>query len=322
MKHLTVATCLALSLGFCTNAMAKDVDGIDILSGKDFIGVASVNVQSLITNKMISDSMTQMGANPEALFDLDQLKAYGLDKKDIKTIDVAMTDNGDACAIVDTTVSLKTAKDLDAKKATSATDYNGYTILKLSDYSASYLSDTRLLFCDDEIDIKPSLDNIAKNKPLKSRDKVLSDAYAKTSSKADVRVAAKMTDKLRTELTQYKITSNNVSVGAADAQTLSLSIDFNKGLLVDASALAKSDEMAQTAVNVIKANIDPYLSAPELNELGIGFVKDAVSVSANKKNVNASLKFSDEQMTTLLSLIAALTASAPQNTNAAQGNAQ
>ena len=52
MKRVLMAGALALSMGFATQAMAKDVANIDLFVG-DFAGISTLDMQKLAKNDML-----------------------------------------------------------------------------------------------------------------------------------------------------------------------------------------------------------------------------------------------------------------------------
>ncbi|MBQ9816386.1 MAG: hypothetical protein IJM59_02810 [Proteobacteria bacterium] len=317
MKRSLMAGLVALSLGFSTTAMAKDIDAIDLFVG-DFVGVASIDFDKLVANKMISDTFEQnSGSISGAQGVLDSLKAAGIDyKKDIDLITVALNEKGHACAAVDAKIPIREAIDAEAQKRNyAAADYNGLKIYSDSKNSAVVLSDKRVVACENVFDIKPIIDNAKAEKPktLKDRDAAIHKAYSATSKGADIRVGAKMTKYLKTKAASYKLDDGNgKSIGVSDAEAASLSISFSKGLNIELVAQSKSEDVVASGTSIISTKLTGILSDPSLAELGIGFVKDAVKVVQDKKNIKASVKFDDKQMATLTALLADLSAPAPK----------
>ncbi len=314
MKNALVAAFTALSLGFCTTAMAKDLDAIDLFVG-DFAGVGSIDFDKLVANKMVSDAVNQgIASNSGVQAVLDELKASGIDyKKDIDTITIALTEKGRACAAVDAKVSLLAAVEASAKKMQSTqAAYNELMIFSDANNSMVLLNDKRLVVCENKLDIKPIIDNAKAEKPktLKDRDKVIYDAYQAASKSADIRIGAKMTSYLKEKSKSYSLKEGDASIAVSDIDSGSVSISFAKGLNVVADAKVASDAVATSGAAILNAQINGILSDPSLNEIGLGFVKDAVKIAGDKKNIKATVSFTDEQMTTLMALAAGLDTSA------------
>lgn len=316
MKRACIAGLVALSLGFSAQAMAKDADAIDVLTG-DFAGVASMDIDKLFANKMISDSVDQnQGAIGEAEKALKFLKDIGVDyKKDIDMLTVAFTDKGYTCSAVDAKKPIKTIFDEQVKKNNVASaDHKGSKIYTYNGSSMALLSDNRIVLCHQSLDIKPIIDNAKadKVKSLKSRDAALYQAYAKTTADVDVRVAVKMTSELKKHVKDFKLDGEpGKSISLSDADNAAVSISFSDGLSINAVAQTKSDAVAKDGAAIINAAVMPILSDPSMAELGIGFVKDAVKVNASKKDLIASVKLSDSQMETIVALLTGLAATAP-----------
>lgn len=209
--------------------------------------------------------------------------------------------------------SLSAAIDYEVKKNSyTATDYNGLSILSDGANSVVLLNEKRLLVCEKQFDIKPMIDNAKADKPktLKDRDSVIHKAYQATDKKADIRFGGKMTKFLKDRSKTYKLdNAEGKSIAASDIDSGSVSINFSKGLEISMIAVSKNDEKAALGAAILNETIAGMLDEQMLNDMGIGFVKKAISVAADKKNVNAKIKFNDAEMTTLAALVAELTAS-------------
>ena len=317
MKHSFIAAVAALSFVFSTSAMAKDIDAVDLFVG-DFAGIASFDFDKLASNKMIDGAISQnIGASKDAEQILKDLQAAGIDyKKDIDTVTAAVTEKGNACAAIDTKKSVKDAfaKFITADMKTA--DHNGTTLYVDGENTVALISDTRIISCENKLDIKAIIDNAKSEKPklLKDRDSKLSKAYALTDSKADVRIAGKMTPYLKSKSTSYKLDDGQgKSIAVADADSGAISISFAKGLNISIIATANSEEKSKDGAAIISTQLNAILSDPSLNELGLGFVKDAVKISNSKKNINATISLTDDQLSTIAALAAELTgATAPK----------
>lgn len=315
MKRSIIAAAALLSLTFSASAMAKDLDAIDLFAG-DFAGVVNFDFDKLVANKMIDGAISKnINSSKDAEQILKDLKEAGIDyKKDIDTVAVAVNDNGHACAAIDAKKALNDAFTAIAKKdnMTSA-DYKGMVIYSDKDNSIVLLSDKRILTCENIIDIKPLIDNAKADKPkmLKDREPVIYKAYALTDSSADIRIAGKMTPAIKGYVQSYKLNDGKGnSIALTDAESAAVSVSVSKGLNVAVYATTKSDDKSKAGAAIINEQLSGILSDPSLNELGLGFVKDAVKVTADKKNIKATVKFTDEQMTLISALVAELTASA------------
>jgi hypothetical protein len=315
MKRACIAGLVALSLGISAQAMAKDADAIDILAG-DFAGIASLDIDKLFANKMINDSVDQnQSALGEAEKALKFLKDIGVDyKKDIDLVTVAFTDKGNVCSAVDAKKAINALFDEQVKKNNLASaDHNGNKIYTYQGSSLALLIDSRIVVCYKSLDIKPIIDNAKadKVKDLKSRDAALYQAYAKTTAGSDIRVAVKMTDALKKEVKDFKLDGEpGKTISLTDAESASISIAFADGLNLNVIAQTKSDAVAKDGASIINAAVMPILSDPSMAELGIGFIKDAVKISAAKKDLTANVKFSDSQMETLVGLLGGMMATA------------
>ena len=313
MKRSLLAFAAALSFGVPSMAMAADIDPIDIFIG-DFAGVVSLDFDKLASNKMIDDAISKNGGAVGANSIIDEIKAAGVDyKKDIDTVTIAVNEKGHVCAVVDGKKSLQAAIDYEAKKNNyTASDYNGLSIVSDGANSFVLLNEKRLLACEKQFDVKPMIDNAKAEKPklLKERDATIYKSFQQADKKADIRFGGKMTKHLKERAKSYQLNNaENKSIGASDVESGSVSISFSKGLEVNMIAVAKSDAVAALGASILNENIAGMLDENMLNEMGIGFVKKAISVVADKKNVNAKLKFNDSEMATLVALVAELTAS-------------
>ncbi|MBQ9244079.1 MAG: hypothetical protein IJ165_12825 [Proteobacteria bacterium] len=317
MKRFCIAGLVALSLGLSTSAMAKDLDPVDVFVG-DFVGVVNVDFNKLIANKMISDAIDK-GASAEAEISeaLALLKKAGIDyKKDISTIALASTEKGRVCAAIDAKVALPQAiETLSTDPEITSKDYKGLKVYKDNDVSYTLLNDKRLLICDAKLDLGPMIDNSKSDKPktLKDRDSALYNAYNASSKSADIRAGGKMTKYLREQAKSAKLSNDkgDKSVGAADIDTGTFSLSFAKGLNLSLIAHAKSADAAALGSELINAQLVGLLADDSLKELGLGFVKDAVKVVNDKKDLKATINFTDEQMSTLAALAAELSSSMP-----------
>lgn len=317
MKRFYIAGLVALSLGLSTSAMAKDLDPVDVFVG-DFVGVVNVDFNKLIANKMISDAIDK-GASAEAEFSetLARLKKAGIDyKKDISTVAIASTEKGRVCAAIDAKVSLPQAiETLSTDPEITSKDYKGLKVYKDSDVTYTLLGDKRLLICDSKLDLGPMIDNAKSDKPktLKERDSALYNAYNASSKSADIRAGGKMTKYLREQAKSAKLSNDKGDkfVGAADIDTGTFSLSFAKGLDLSLIAHAKSADAAALGSELINAQLVGLLSDDSLKELGLGFVKDAVKIVNDKKDLKATINFTDEQMSILAALAAELSSSMP-----------
>ena len=308
--------CIAtLSLGISSTAMAADIDAVDLFVG-NFAGVASLDFDKLASNQMINDVISK-NAPASATDDIfNELKAAGIDyKKDIDTVAIAVDEKGHACTAIDGKKSLKDAMDYEAKKNNyTASDYNGVSILTDGKFSVVLLNDKRILACENKIDIKPMIDNAKADKPklLKDRDSVIYKAFQATDKKADIRFGGKMTKYLKDKSKSYKLdNAEKKSIAVSDIDSGSVSISFAKGMEVSMIAVAKSDAIAAQGAAIINETLASMLDEQMLNDMGIGFVKKAISVAADKKNVNAKVKFNDSEMTTLMALLGGMAGGAP-----------
>ncbi|MBR4985305.1 MAG: hypothetical protein IKY83_06175 [Proteobacteria bacterium] len=317
MKRFCIAGLVALSLGLSTSAMAKDLDTVDVFVG-DFVGVMRVDFNKLIANKMISDAIDQ-GAKSEAELGeaLDLLKKAGIDyKKDIDIVAVASTEKGRVCAAIDAKVPLAEpiAKlSNDEKAPVPSKDYKGFKVYSEEDVNYVVLGEKRFLICDSKLNINPMIDNAQSDKPktLKDRDSALYNAYNASSKSADIRAGGKMTKYLKDQAKTAVLTdeTGQKSVGAADIDSGTFSLSFAKGLDLSLIAHAKSAEVATLASDLINTQVKSLLADDSLKEIGLGFVKDAIKIVNDKKDLKATINFTDAQMETIAALMAELAGS-------------
>ncbi|MBO4350803.1 MAG: hypothetical protein J6A01_07665, partial [Proteobacteria bacterium] len=295
-------------------AMAADLDPIDVFVG-DFAGVVSLDFDKLVTNKLIDDLITKNAAPAGGSDIINEFKAAGLDyKKDIDTVTIAVNEKGHVCAVVDGKKSLQGALDYEAKKNNyTASDYNGVSIVTDGANSFVLLNEKRLLGCEKQFDVKAMIDNAKAEKPklLKDRDATIYKSFHQADKKAEIRFGGKMTKHLKDRSQSYKLNNaENKSIAVNDIDSGSVSISLSKGLEVSMIAVAKSDETAALGASIINENLANYLPEDMLKEMNIGFVKKAISVVADKKNVNAKIKFNEEEKAKLAALVMDLTAGA------------
>ncbi len=317
MKRVLMAGALALSMGFATQAMAKDVANIDLFVG-DFAGISTLDMQKLAKNDMLKGLLDPYASSDQAGKVLAELKEVGIDyEKDFSAVAIAVNSSGHGCVAIDATKSMAEpwAKVV-AKYNLTSSDYAGD--VKIYDYKGNsivMLSNSRMLACDKKIDVKPMLDNATSKSPktLKQRDSALFNAYSKSAKSADIRLGAKMTKDLKA-----KYGTNSIDDGAgkaitvSDVDALAVSADFSKGLKLDVVAQTKDAEKAANGAAILTTNIGGILSDPSLKELGLDFLAKAVSFSSEKTNVKVNVTLSLEQITQIAELLKQLTASAPQ----------
>lgn len=313
MKRSFFAFAAALSFAIPSMAMAADLDPVDVFIG-DFAGVVSLDFDKLVTNKLIDDLITKNAGPAGGSEIIDEIKAAGLDyKKDIDTVTVAINEKGHICAVIDGKKSLQGALDYEAKKNNyTSSDYNGISIATDGANSFVMLSEKRLLACEKQFDVKPMIDNTKAEKPklLKDRDATIYKSFQQSDKKAEIRFGGKMTKHLKDKSQSYKLNNaKNESIGASDIDSGSISVSLSKGLEISMIAVSKSDAAAALGASIINENIAGILDENMLNEMGIGFVKKAISVAADKKNVNAKIKFSEEEKAKLAALVQDLAAS-------------
>ena len=65
MKRVLMAGALALSMGFATQAMAKDVANIDLFVG-DFAGISTLDMQKLAKNDMLKGLLDPYASSDQA----------------------------------------------------------------------------------------------------------------------------------------------------------------------------------------------------------------------------------------------------------------
>ena len=304
MKKTCMAACLAISLGFCSTAMAKDVDAIDVFAANSLTAIAYWDISSLVNNKMLSDLYKD---DDGASAGLETLAKLGIDyKKDIKGVVAAFDLEMRYCCVVDASKSLKSAWDKELADASNLSTYGSYQIASTEDVNAVLLSDKRMLVCGNGFDIHTVLDNVAKPKSLKNTDKVLYTAYSQTSAKADVRVAGKMVPTLRKDLASARLSYGDIVVSAADAEALSVSIDLKKGAVIDARVLGKSDKIAADAATILNKQIAPILSDPSLGEMGLGFLPSVLKIGSSAKYLTVNVDMNKDQVATIVALLTAM----------------
>lgn len=310
MKHAFIAAMTALSLCVSASAMAKELNPVDIFIG-DFAGVVTLDFDKLVANKMVGSAISENIGNVKEAGDLlSVLKEAGVDySKDIDTVAIASNDRGHVCVVVDGKVSLAKAVELMvAKSNMTAADYNDLKIYTdtAGKNSSVLLSDKRLLDCETMFDIKAMIDNAKSAKPKVFKDHLSSvaKAYNSTSSSADVRAGGKMTSFLKSKGKEYSLTGDDGKViGVSDIESGAMSISFAKGLHVAVTATAKDDATATTAAGILNAQVSALVADPQLNEIGLGFVKDAIKITSDKKNVKATVSLTEDNMTTIVTLL-------------------
>ena len=303
MKRTYIAGLAILSLGLSTQAMAKDIDAADILVG-DFMSVGSINVKKIAANKMVDQAIQN---NKDALSSINELKAAGIDyKKDIDVITVALDDKGHGCTVIDGSNAIKPAFEAYvAKKQYTSEDYKGVVIYTSGRDTAALLSETRMLACD-KYDIKPSIDNFKADKPktLKDRASTVYNMYNQASKSADIRFGAKMTKSLKEKGKTYKLDGENgASIGVTDIDASSLSISLASGIDMNVLAQTKSADVATSGAKILNDTIGAVAGDPSLEQLGLGFLAKAYKISADKKNIKANVKLSEDQINLLLGLL-------------------
>ena len=299
MKRTYIAGLAFLSLSLSTQAMAKDLDSIDILAG-DFMSVGSINVKKVVNNKLVDDAVQ---SNADALKTINELKALGIDyKKDIDMVTVALDDKGHGCSVINGSKPIKPAYDAYiANKQVASEEYKGVVIY---DGEIAFLSDKRMLVCN-RFDIKPSIDNFKADKPksLKERASTIYNMYNLTSKSADIRIGGKMTKSLRDRGKAYKLDSvDGSSIGVTDIDAAAVSVSLASGIDVTVVAQVKSADVATAGAKILNDTITPLLSDPSLEQLGLSFLGKAYKSSADKKNIKANVKLSDAQINTLMGL--------------------
>lgn len=310
MKHAFIATMTALSLCVSASAMAKDLNAVDIFIG-DFAGVVTIDFDKLVANKMVGNAISENIGNVEEAGDLlSVLKEAGIDySKDIDTVAIASNDRGHVCVVVDGKVPLTVAVEkMAAKQNMTAADYKSLKIYtdSAAKNSSVLLSDKRLLDCETMFDIKGMIDNAQSEKPkvFKNNLSSIAKAYNMSSSSADVRAGGKMTSFLKSKGKEYKLDgAEGKSISVSDVESGSLSISFSKGLNVTVNASAKDEATAAVGAEIIWSQISTIVSDPSLEELGLGFVKSAIKVVPDKKNVKATVSLSEDNMKTIVALL-------------------
>lgn len=305
--------CAVIASLVSSQALAKDIDSIDLFAG-DFIGIATVDMSKLANNKMLQDVVDGSAGDDVAQI-VNEFKAIGLDvKKDIAMVTVAATEKGKICLAVDAKKSLKEAwpKFVAAEKLTPS-EGKGITVYSDKENSYALVSDTRIIGCEQALNIQPILENAsaAKPKTLKDRDSAVYNAYAKTSKAADIRIGAKMTKSLKDSYGKYSLDDGTgKSVKVSDLDAASVSLNLSKGLNLEVTAKAHTAESAANGATILTAQVGGVLSDPSMAELGLGFLASAVKFSAAKDQLTATVKLTDEQIATISMLLTQLAAPA------------
>ncbi len=60
MKKICMAACLAASLGICSLAMAKDIDGVDVFAGNSLSAIVNMDVPSIANNQLVYDIISML----------------------------------------------------------------------------------------------------------------------------------------------------------------------------------------------------------------------------------------------------------------------
>ena len=106
MKRVLMAGALALSMGFATQAMAKDVANIDLFVG-DFAGISTLDMQKLAKNDMLKGLLDPYASSDQAGKVLAELKEVGIDyEKDFSAVAIAVNSSGHGCVAIDATKSM------------------------------------------------------------------------------------------------------------------------------------------------------------------------------------------------------------------------
>ena len=307
MKSAYIAGILALSLGISAQAFAKDVNSIDLLEGK-FSAIGTIDLDKLVANKIISNTLNQQ--KDSFAQDMAFLKEAGIDyQKDIDMVTIAATDDGKGCFVVDANKDIAAAVDklITSNSANAVkSEYKGVVVYKDSDASYAIISPKRVIACDNAIDLKPSIDNAfsANPKTLKARNSTLNSMYALTSSSADIRIAGSMSKKLRKMVASYQLDAmeGEGSLKVEDINGAALSISFAKGLDVKAVARMKAENLAVAGADILNAYTSTFLeaSAPSLKEMGLDFLSKSLSISSEKSDIKAGIKFNNDQLKKLI----------------------
>lgn len=314
MKRAILSCVIASGFMFSTQAFAETA-AVDLFVG-DFMGVATVDVAKLAANSMIDKAIGDNAKHDDVQDVLKALSDLGIDyKKDIGVISAASDEDGDFCLVIDAKKSLvEVVKKYVEKEKSSTTvaDHKGVAVYTMRDSGrAALVSDKRLIACDDDIDILPIIDNAKAEKPklLKDRDGDLYKAYSATSKSADVRVGAKLTGDLRKSFGHYSIDDGaGKKVSVDDIQSASLSFDFSKGLKAEAIAHSKSPDKAKMGADILTKQVVGLLSDPAMDQLGLGFLKNAVKFTADKSSLKGVVTLTNDQITQLSMLFMELTA--------------
>lgn len=318
MKRSYIAGIVALSFGLSSQALAKDVNPLDIFEG-DFAAVGSVDVQKLAANKMLDDLLSKHGQKRKVDDALKTVKDnWGVDiKKDIASISFAYATSGkDGCFVVDATKSIPKLQEILAGDKSSipgsekAIPYKDQFIFPTENGEANWfiLSDKRVLGCTSGIDIKPSIDNAlaAKPKTLKEKSAKLEKMYAQTVASSDIRLAGVMTSSMRKDVETYQLDGENgKALALKDYDAAAISIGFAKGLDVAIVGQAKSEDVAKVGADILIATTSEL--APQLDEMELGFVMKALKISSSKKNLKVDLKLSKADIVKIMDVVVALT---------------
>ena len=317
MKHSIVAGILALSLAFSTAAFAKDIDSIDLFSG-DYIAVAGVDVDNLATRPLYKKATGDASVNKEADGLKNKLNALdaSLDaEKDIDTMLIAIPkdiDKEEHIIILEFKKSLANAQaaiEADSVKPDSAytrMEVDGiiYYIHKRENEWITVIDDKRIAIGSErEVKAVAASNKAGKAaKPIKNN-AALYKQYQAADKKNDIWGAYILTARELKELKGAVLDGEGgKSFHADQIESGTLSIHLAKGLALNVVAKMKSEAAAADGSAVLGSTLGTFLSDPQLDAMGLGFLSSSIKISSAKSDLKANVSFTNEQVDVLIGL--------------------
>lgn len=317
MKHSIVSGILALSLAFSTMAFAKDVDSIDLFSG-DYMAVAGVDMDNLATRPLYKKIRSDASVTKEA--DSLQAKLSALDasldaEKDIDQMIIAIPTDVDKeehviifefkKSIANAVVAME-ADSVKPESAYSRVEADGivYYIHKRGNEWLTVIDDKRLAVGSErEVKAVAASKKAGKSaKPLK-KNAALYKQYQAADKKTDIWGAYILTARELKAMKDVVLDGENGKTFKADEmESGNISIHLAKGFALNLIAKMKSDASASNGATVLGSTLNAFLSDPQLNEIGLGFLSSAIRVSSAKSNLKGTVNLDNDQVNTLVGL--------------------
>ncbi|MBQ4359447.1 MAG: hypothetical protein II767_04255 [Proteobacteria bacterium] len=317
MKRSLTAGIIALTLAFVPSAFAKDIASIDLLSG-DYVGVAGVEFDQLATRplykKVITDQLVE-SEYAKAKSTFDKWTDGKLDSE--KDVDLAIFgvpadySKSEHIAIIEFKKDVKEAvASFDAKIASNdkyekrEVDKNVFYIEKRNN-EWMYVVDDKRVAVGSEREVKAVAATMKAGKAAKpvSANKSLYKEYGAADKKADVWGAFVLTSKEKAELKSVVLDgADGKSFKGENINSGTFSVKLDKGFELLLNARMKNDAAAADGASVITTTLDGFLGDPALTDMGLGFLKNGIKVTAAKSILTGSIKFSPSEVDTLIGL--------------------